>query len=139
MNRTGDIAELAFVLEAYRRSWTAFLPYSHDTRVDVILHKPSQPPITVQVKKGVYQKKKQDHHADSWKVVIGSCKSSRLCNPQTDARINRYTDEFDVLAIYIQELNVFSLHLLSEVNGRSSMRFNASSSPRDNWEIFDGF
>lgn len=139
MNKAGDIAELAFILEAYRQGWTAFIPYSHDTKVDVILHKPSQPPITVQVKKGVLQKRKQPHHARSWKVVVGSCKSSRLCNPQTDRRIIRYTDEFDVLAIYIQELDLFSMHMLSAVNGRSTMRFNESKTVRDNWHIFDGF
>lgn len=139
MNRSGDVAELAFILEAYRRGWTAFIPYSHDTRVDVILHRDGQAPVTVQVKKGVYQKKRMPHHADSWKVIVGSCKSSRQHNPQTEPRINKYTNEFDVLAIYVQELDIFSLHMLSDVCGQSSMRFNANKSPRDNWHIFDGF
>ena len=140
MNKAGDIAELAFILEATKRNWTPFLPFSHATRVDVVLHKNGQPPVTVQVKKAVLQKRKQPHHNRSWKVVVGSCKSSRLCNPQKERRIKQYkAGDFDVFALYIQELDLFSFHRLSDVAGRSTMRFNESKTVRDNWEIFDEF
>ena len=51
MNSAGDIAELAFIHEAYKRGYKAFIPYSHDTKMDVIIKRPGEPLISVQVRR----------------------------------------------------------------------------------------
>lgn len=136
MNQAGDEAEMALALEACRRGWSVFTPYGHQTKVDMILLKPGGEPITVQVKKGCKQRKSKPHHANSWKVLIGSCKSSLSRSP--GPRLKRYCKtDFDILAVYVAELNLFAFYELAKVYGRSSMRWNESRSRRDNWELLN--
>ena len=46
VNQTGEISELAFSLAAVKQGYTVFTPHTHNTKIDIILHKPGQPPIT---------------------------------------------------------------------------------------------
>ena len=67
MNQAGEVSELAFTLEAVRRGWTVFTPHTHATKIDLILHKPGQRPITCQVKKGTHLK---ENSRPTYKVLV---------------------------------------------------------------------
>jgi len=137
MNQAGDIAEMAMMLAATKQGWTVFTPYGHQTKVDMILMKNGGKPVTVQVKKGSLQRKHEPHHASSWKVLIGSCRSAT--STSNAPRLVRYVDEFDIMAVYISELNILAFYELSAINGKASMRWNEGKSRRNNWEIFDKY
>lgn len=138
MNQTGDIAELSMALAATKQGFAVYLPYGHQTKVDMIIQKPGGKPVMIQVKKGTLQSKNKPHHASSWKTLIGSCKSSS--STCSGPRLKRYkNNDFDVLALYIQELNLFGFYELSKISGRSSMRWNEGKSRRNNWQLFDKY
>ena len=137
MNQAGDVAEMAMMLAATKQGWTVFAPYGHQTKVDMILMKNGGKPVTVQVKKGSLQRKREPHHASSWKVLVGSCRSSS--STSTAPRLCRYVDEFDIMAVYIAELNILAFYELAKIAGRSSMRWNEGKSRRNNWDIFDKY
>ena len=136
-NLAGDIAELAFIHEAYKQGYKAFIHYSHDTKMDVIIKRPGEPLISVQVKKGVKQKL-PDHYVPAWKALIGSLQSStRRCDK--GPRFTPYKqDAFDVLAVYIQEHDGFALFKLSDLPERKSLRWTPKK-PINNWELIEDF
>lgn len=134
MNKTGDIAELKFMLEAVKRDYDVFTPHGHDQKVDVIIMKPGGSPITIQVKKATMQKKAKPQHANSWKFMVGS---NRPVSYRTNPIHKKYTNEFHVLAVYIQERNVFSFYLLENIAGVCNKRWNENSSISNNWNIFN--
>jgi hypothetical protein len=137
MNNAGDIAELAFIHQAYKRNYKAFIPYSHDCKMDVIIKRPGEPLISVQVKKGVKQKL-PDHYVPAWKAPIGSLQSStRRCDK--GPRFTPYKQgAFDVLAVYIQEIDGFALWRLSDLADRKSLRWTPKK-PINNWELITDF
>ena len=138
MNQAGDIAELALALAATKKGYAVYLPFGHQTKTDMILMKDGSKPVTVQVKKGSLQRKRKPHHASSWKALVGSCRSSS--STSIGPRLKRYKkNDFDVLALYIQELNLFGFYELNAITGRSSMRWNEGKSRRNNWDIFDKY
>lgn len=142
MNIAGDIAEAYFIHAAMSQGYEVFTPFGHRSKVDVVIRKPQSPLIGVQIKKGVYQKKKEEHHADSWKFLIGSCKSKNHHNPESGPRIRQYCDkDFDIMAVVIQEHGVVALYKLEDIVGNSSKRWNISdpSAPRNNWGLLDYF
>ena len=137
MNNAGDIAELAFIHAAYTRGYKAFIPYSHDTKMDVIIKRPGGPLISVQIKKGVKQKLPA-HYIPAWKALIGSCRSSSRKRTDTP-RFNRYKqDAFDIMAVYIQEFEQFAFWKLSDLKNRTSLRWTPKK-PVDNWEVIENY
>ena len=123
MNSAGDIAETTFLAEIYKRGYKAFLPFSHDTKTDLIIKRGEERPISVQVKKGTLQKN-PPHLTQTWKALVGSCKSSNRINTNTP-RFTKYKPEaFDVLAVYIQEHDTWVLHKLVDIVGKASIRWN---------------
>jgi len=137
MNEAGDIAEIAFIHEAYKRGYVAFIPYSHNTKVDVAIMRGDEPMITVQVKKGTLQKN-PPHLTQSWKALVGSARpSNRLCNGKP--RLTKYKPEaFDFLAVYIAERNTFVIHKLADIVGKASIRWN-DKHPSNNWEVIEEY
>jgi hypothetical protein len=132
---TGTQAEILFMGEAAQRGWSVYVPLGHSTQADVILLKSGVAPITVQVKKGVYQK-----IGGFWKTVMGSCKPTCAANPNDyGKRYRKYQKgEFDILALWIMERNGFALYTLDElvevgystVSWRDNGRLN-------NWRILE--
>ena len=135
MNKSGDIAEMAMMFKSTLAGFTVFTPHGQDTAIDIIITKGKGKPITIQVKKGVKQPKAKPHHIDSWKVVVGSLKSSS--RKSKSPRLKRYTNEFDILAIYIQELDVLSFYKLKDIKHISTKRWSEKSGVSENWDIFD--
>lgn len=139
MNLAGDTAEAFFIHQAmHQAGLEVFMPFGHRSKIDVVVRTEKGPLIGVQVKKAVLQKKRQDHHADSWKFLIGSCKSKNHHNPDAGPRIKKYkATDFDILAAVIQEKAIIALYKLDDVVGASSKRWNDrdNSAPRNNWEI----
>ena len=133
MNVKGDIAEINFVLNATERGWTTFTPFTHATKVDVIVLKQGQRPITVQVKSGTPQGTKTNAH----KVLVGSAKSSNRLKTNTP-RYTRYQEgDFDILAIYLPGIG-FSFHHLADVSGKATFSWNnTKTEATNNWEIFN--
>ena len=136
MNSTGDIAEMAFMLEATKRGYTVFIPFSHDTKVDIIIMKAGEKPITCQVKKATLQKN-PPHLTQTWKALLGSAKSSvRVCT-EDNPRFTKYqAGAFDVLVMFVQEQDRFVFHKLVDVVGKAGVRWNKKH-PSNNWEIFN--
>lgn len=138
MNSAGDIAELAFALECYKRGWQLYFPYSHDTKIDMIVKGPKEQLISVQVKKGTLQKN-PPHLAQTWKALVGSCKSSNK-RDNGRPRFTKYKDEFDILAMYIAEHNKWIFHKLTDIKGKASVRWNSKHMDQaDNWDILKTF
>ncbi len=136
-NNAGDIAEIAFIHECYKRGFKAFLPYSHDTKVDVAIKQPGKPMISVQIKKGTLQKNKP-HLTQTWKALVGSAKSSNRRDNGT-SRFTKYEPHaFDVLAVYIQEHDKWVLHNLSDIVGKASVRWN-DDHDADNWNLLENY
>ena len=134
MNRSGDEAELAFLLEASKRGYDIFIPFSHCTKVDVIIMKPGNQPITVQIKKGTHLK---ENSRPTYKVLVGSAKSSNRRATKTP-RYNRYTkNDFHILAVHIAEYG-FSFWKVEDVCHQSTFRWNEDK-PSNNWELIDSF
>jgi len=131
MNRAGDIAELSFMLEAVKNNLDVFNPFSHSTKVDCIVMKAGGLPIRVQVKKGVRIKRCK---RATYKVVVGSCKSSTFKRGDKP-RIARYSEnDFDILAIDLGE-HGFSFWKLEDICHQTTWRWNPTR-PTNNWNIF---
>ena len=131
MNQAGEISEISFTLAAVTRGWTIFSPHSHSTKVDLILHKQGQRPITCQVKKGT---RLGDCRRPTYKVLVGSAKSSNRLHNGTP-RYSRYTEkDFDILVIDIAE-HGFTFWPVEDVCHQSTFRWNKTK-PSNNWEIF---
>jgi hypothetical protein len=134
---TGDISELEFLPRAKRNGWHVFTPHGHSTPADVIVFRPPNRPLSVQIKKGVYQ-----HRDGKWKIIIGSGKPSCAANPKDyGTRYTKYErGDFDVLAMYVDEHDCFVFWLLEELleRGVSTLRWSIGDKC-DNWEIFESF
>jgi hypothetical protein len=136
----GAYAEMRFCGMAMSLGYEVFLPFSHSTKTDVILLTLDSKPIRVQVKKATYQKKNQSHHCDSWKFMVGSGRPSCAANPMDyGLRYRKYEiNDFDILAAYILERDVFAFYDLSEIHGLSSCRWDITKRT-NNWEILSQY
>ena len=131
MNRKGDIAEMAFMLEATKQGLDVFNPFTHSTKVDVIVMRPGGQPITVQVKHGTPQNTRSNAH----KILVGSAKSSNK-KPGKIPRYVRYeVGDFDLVAIYLRDIG-FSFWHLKDICHQATFRWNKTK-PTNNWCIFD--
>jgi len=131
VNRKGDIAELSFVLEAYRQGMDVFTPFSHATKVDVIVMRAGGKPITVQVKHGSPQGTKNNAH----KILVGSAKTSNRL-PSGSPRYTRYTEnDFDIMAIYLGDIG-WSFWHLRDICHQATFRWN-NTKQINNWDIFN--
>jgi hypothetical protein len=134
---SGSIAELEFLPRARRAGWHVYSPHGHATPADVILFRPPNRPISVQIKKGVYQK-----DAGKWKIMVGSGKPTCAANPKDYGK--RYSlyerGDFDVLAMYVDEHDCFAFWTLDELveRGISTIAWRLGDCA-DNWNIFDSF
>jgi len=136
----GAFAEMKFCCAAITNGYEVFLPMSHSTKTDIVLLRSSSLPIRIQVKKATYQKREKTSHLESWKFMIGSGRPSCAANPQDyGLRYRKYEEnDFDVLAAYILEKDLFAFYYLSEIRGSSSMRWDQSKRV-NNWDIFDKY
>jgi hypothetical protein len=134
---TGSIAELEFLPRAKRNGWHVYSPHGHSTPADVILFRPPAKPVSVQIKKGVFQKDQ-----GKWKIMVGSGKPSCAANPKDyGARYTRYQrGDFDVLAMYVDEHDCFVFWSLDQLveRGLSAISWRVGDRA-DNWDIFDLF
>lgn len=132
MNQAGEISEISFTLAAVRQGWTVFTPHTHNTKIDIILHKQGQRPISCQVKKGTRLK---ENSRPTYKVLVGSAKSSNRLHNGTP-RYNRYTvSDFDILVIDIAKFG-FTFWRVEDVCHQATFRWNETK-PSNNWEIFN--
>jgi hypothetical protein len=134
----GDAAEAAFVYHATLRKYNVFLPTSHHSKCDMVIKPPSGALIGIQVKKATRQRKPSGAFGDSWKFMIGSGKP---WNPDRNApRYTLYEDrDFDIMAAYIMEYDMWAFYHLSCISGKSSKRWSKKLGPINNWELIDDF
>ena len=133
---SGSIAEAEFLVRAQRNGWHCYVPLGHATKADVIVFRPFGRPVTVQIKKGVYQ----DKGSGSWKFIAGSGKPSCATNPKDyGKRYTRYQrGEFDVLAMWVQEKECFVFWTLNELVERgSSCVYWYAGNACNNWQLVD--
>ena len=139
VNLAGDTAEAFFIHQAMQKAGLeVFMPFGHRSKIDVVVRVDNGPLIGVQIKKAVLQAKRAPHHANSWKFLLGSCKSKNHHNPDAGPRLKKYKNtDFDILAAVIQEKGIVALYELDDIIGSSSKRWNEhdDSAPRDNWQL----
>jgi hypothetical protein len=135
-NQAGTLAEMALAKAAIQRGYTVFFPIGHSTKADLILHKNSRKPITVQVKKAAYQKE-----GGSFKAMIGAGRPSCSANPKNyGLRYTRYAaGDFDIMAIYIAEIDKFYFFELREKAGISTINIRPDIHTMDNWQVIDDY
>lgn len=134
-NHSGTIAEIAFLKEAATRGWSTWVPIGHANKADLCIWKPPSAPLTIQIKKGVWQRDNQ-----CWKIMIGSGKPSCASNPKDyGKRYTRYgKGDFDVLAMYVLEHDAFVLWALNDICGKSTINWRPSSAPEmGNWQLLE--
>lgn len=133
---SGSIAEAEFLTRAQRHGWHCYVPFGHATTADMIVYRPFGRPLTIQVKKGVYQ----DKGSGSWKVMVGAGKPSCAANPKDYGKRYRMYQrgEFDVLAMWVQEKECFVFWTLDSLVERSvsCTRWYAGESC-NNWSVLD--
>ncbi len=134
---SGATAELKFSVAAQELGFYTYIPLCHATSVDIVILKHSKTPITIQVKKGVYQKRD-----DCWKVTIGTQKPScAVSSKDYGKRYRKYQrGEFDVLAMWVKECDGFVLWTLDELvdMGICTNRWR-SGEKINNWEVLENF
>jgi hypothetical protein len=133
---SGSIAEAEFLVRAQRNGWHCYIPFGHATTADVILFRPFGRPVTVQIKKGVYQ----DRGSGSWKIMAGAGKPSCAVNPKDYGKRYRVYQrgEFDVLAMWVQEKECLVFWTLNELieRGVSCVRWYTGNAC-NNWQVVD--
>jgi len=130
MNQAGEESELLVALLAVRKGYTVFTPHTHNTKVDIILHKAGEKPITCQIKKGTLLKKNK---RPTYKILVGSAKSSSRLNNGIP-RYTRYTkDDFDVMVIDVGPHGL-SFWKTEDICHQSTFRWNEDK-PANNWEL----
>lgn len=133
---SGSIAESEFLTQAQRNGWHCFVPFGHATTTDMIVYRKFARPLTVQIKKGVYQ----NAGSGCWKVMIGAGKPSCAANPKEyGKRYRKYErGEFDVIAMWVQEKECFVFWTLDSLveDGVSSKRWYAGEAC-NNWSLLD--
>jgi hypothetical protein len=118
----GAHAELLFCAEAGARGYTIFTPLVGSPKADVCIKMGQGPYVGIQVKRACF-----NTQADGFYKV------------HTSARQKRYsTGDFDVLAAYLPDRNVFVFWRLEEVSqyGQISYSPGRHRDP-DNWELLD--
>ena len=136
----GAFAELKLCCAAIERGFEVFTPMSHSTKTDIILMLPQSNPIRIQVKKATFQKPSSANQSDAWKFMIGTGRPSCAANPSDyGLRYKKYIDgDFDLLAAYILERDIFAFYKLEEISGASSMRWDLTKRS-NNWEIMEEY
>lgn len=134
MNRTGEHAEAAFLHHVYRyiKDVEIFLPTSHRTKVDVALCKPGKPLVRVQIKKATNQKLSNGDTGKSFKFSVGSGASG-------STKEKYKTGQFDVLAVYVMEHNMWAFYDLSKIQGVIAKRWSMKNGPINNWDLLKSY
>ena len=128
--RTGCIAESMFSLEAMKKGFDVFIPPHHSTPADLIICKPLDPPLKIQIKKMVYQSKGRDRKP-CWSCNTSSTRTSNLNNK------NYRLGAFDVLIGVVVEKEKFIFKTFKESQQTKSFRFYEDSPPEgtNNWDL----
>jgi len=139
--QVGDICESQFALDAKIRGYEVFTPLGHATKVDMAIRKPGFDLVSVQIKKGVFNKER-GNHTSYWKWMCGSGKpSAALNNNDYGLRYTKYKKgDFHILCGYIMEHESWVFHTLDDVSDKSSITWRPSQGlNQNNWEIFDQY
>jgi len=132
MNQAGEESELLVALMAVKQGYTVFTPHTHNTKIDIILHKPGQQPITCQVKKGT---RLGDCRRPTYKVLVGSAKLSNRQHNGTP-RYTRYsTADFQVLVVDLGKHGL-TFWRIEDICHQSTFRWNEDK-PSNNWDLLD--
>jgi hypothetical protein len=127
----GTISELQFMVEAAKNGFTIFTPIGHSQKADVVVWKKPNKPISVQIKKGLFES------SGNWKISTSSKKPSCMANKgEKGSLYTNYVDgDFDVLAAHIVESGCWALWRLKDIAGQSSIRWDGS--PKNNFELLE--
>ena len=132
----GTVAETMLAAEAAKRGWTVFVPFGHAQKTDIVLTRGRDPAIRIQVKRATWQRK----GSGSYKFMIGAGRPSCAANPNDyGLRYRRYeSGDFDFLAAFIPDYEIFAFYRLSDIVGKSSHHWRPDPGhPRDNWDIME--
>ena len=123
--RKGELAETLFIAGAMVHDWEIFTPFGHAQTADLCLVRSGGRPITVQVKTARRNSVRPKHHQ------INCCRTSG--DPYQPG-------DFDVLAVYLPDLNQFVLYSMQDLNGRAAMSYNPEADHHrnpNNWHLLD--
>lgn len=132
---SGQFAEMQVAVKALKNGYSVFFPFGHSHKADLVVFKPPQRPITIQVKKATYQKA-----GDAFKFMVGSGKPSCAANPKNyGLRHTPYKKgDFDVLCAFIEELDKVVFYSLEDLCGATSKQWRPGNGyPSENWELLN--
>jgi hypothetical protein len=133
-NQSGTLAEIALAKDAIKKGYTVYFPIGHSTKADLILMRNSKKPITVQVKKAVFQKE-----PGNYKILVGTGKPSCAYNKELHGlRYKKYQlGDFDVLACYIDDCDKFYFVELKDCLETATFRISPHTDKMNNWEVIE--
>lgn len=128
----GQVAEIAFALEATKRGFMTYFPTGHSTKIDVVVGSHRSKLIGVQVKKGSIV-------SGGWYVNLCHVMPKKN-NGRVVTRKRSYTvNDFDVMAVYLQERDSFVFYRATDMPGTKGALVNPCKQrcPENNWEVFE--
>ena len=135
LGNDGAYEELCFLTAARGRGYTTWVPIGHSQKADAIIWKAPNSPITVQIKRGNFQR-------GSWHVHIAAARGSdcvarrKAAGRPVDKWVRYQQGDFDVLAVYVPPANAFRLYRLDDLAGQNHLSFRDLST-LNNWHVIE--
>jgi len=129
--KQGTFGELVFALQAFKNDYSIWNPLGHAHKADVIVWKPPQRPITVQVKMLSWDGWK-------WRGLLGSMPSGGSTKYENCGFKKYHVGEVDVLAFFLPPRERFAFYHVRETQQMpiKSMTWNEGDR-LDNWHLLD--
>ena len=144
--QTGDVTELKLCLELRSQGCEIFSPFGHATKIDIIVITPSKRVVRVQVKtatKVFHKEGRAGKGKGSPRWYVNTCQV-RTRHPTngtprfTHRRALYNSDDFDVLAVYSREHDMFLFYPSNETCQRTGLSLGAShfKAELQRWDMF---
>ena len=135
MGNDGSYEDLCMLTAARQRGYSTWVPIGHSQKADVTLWRPPYRPITVQVKRGRFQKNSWAAHVSASRGGASVAKAKKDGRPLD--KYQRYqVGDFDVLAVYVPPANAFRFYALKAIVGQGIVSFSDLST-LNNWHVIE--
>lgn len=135
LGNDGAYEELCFLTAARGQGYTTWVPIGHSQKADVIIWRAPSSPITVQVKRGHFDR-------GAWRVHVAASRGSdcvarrKAKGLPTQKWIRYQRGDFDVLAVYVPPANAFRFYTLTDVADRNHLSISDLST-LNNWHVIE--
>ena len=128
--KQGTFGELVFAVQAFKNDYSIWNPLGHAHKADIIIWRPPQRPVSVQVKT-------LSLHGSNWQGHLGSVPAGGFSNE--NCTCTKYqVGEVDVLAFYLPPRERFALYHVSETQNMAARTITWREGDRlDNWHLLE--